>query len=89
MSKLKKFFGILCFLLGLPGACYAYPYGRVKVVTAFADYKVKIVECGADVTIRSVGSFPGAGEWQFVENNYDFTVQLVENFEDFTVMLVD
>lgn len=64
-------------------------YGKVKVVTSFADLKVKIVESFPDLEVKTVTSFPDrCGEWQFVESFPDFTIQFVENFEDISIKFV-
>jgi hypothetical protein len=64
-------------------------YGKVKVVTSFADLKVKIVNSFPDLEVKTVTSFPDkCGEWQFVETFPDFTIQFVENFEDISIKFV-
>jgi hypothetical protein len=64
-------------------------YGKVKVVTSFADLKVKIVNSFPDLEVKTVTSFPDdCGEWQFVESFPDFTIQFVENFEDISIKFV-
>ena len=53
--------------------------GKVKVVTSFPDLKVKAVNSFAD----------DPGEWEFVENFPDFTIEYVENFPDFKIEFVN
>lgn len=65
-------------------------YGKVKVVTSFADLKVKIVESFPDLEVKTVTSFPDdCGEWQFVESFPDFTIQFVDSFEDISIKFVN
>lgn len=65
-------------------------YGRVKVVRNFADFKVKRVRSFPDLKVQRVRNFPdGCGEWQFVDNFPDFTVEFVEDFPDFTIQYVN
>lgn len=60
--------------------------GTVKIVNAFADYKIKKVDCGEDFKIRTVEHSPyNDYEWQYVECFENFTVQFVEAFEDYRV----
>jgi hypothetical protein len=65
-------------------------YGRVKVVTAFPDFKVKEVNSFPDLKVKVKTSFADkCGEWIFVESYPDFTVQFVESFPDFTIKYVE
>ena len=65
-------------------------YGKIKYVTAFADYKVKVVRDFADLHVKIVSAFAdGAGKWKIVDNFPDFTIQLVDDFPDFTIKYVD
>ena len=65
-------------------------YGKVKVVRNFADFKVKHVSNFPDLKVKRVKNFPDrCGEWQFVDNFPDFTVQFVDNFPDFTIQYVN
>ncbi|MDR1544968.1 MAG: hypothetical protein LBS50_11325 [Prevotellaceae bacterium] len=65
-------------------------HGKVKVVTSFADFKVQIVSSFPDLKVKTVTAFPDhCGEWQFVENFPDFTVQFVENFPNFKIQFVE
>ncbi len=60
-------------------------YGKIQVVNAFADYKVKIVTAFPDLRVE-VTPFPdGVGKWQFVNAFPDYKIELVEAFEDFAV----
>jgi hypothetical protein len=64
--------------------------GRVKVVTEYADYRVKIVKDYPDIRIKKIDSTPKRdGEWQFVKEHPDFTIQYVTEGEDFTVTFVN
>ncbi|AXA80388.1 hypothetical protein ACOTEO_00985 [Achromobacter xylosoxidans] len=54
-------------------------HGKVKVVDAFADIRVKKVSAFAD----------GCGEWKIVDAFPDFTVQFVDAFPDVTVKWVE
>jgi hypothetical protein len=64
--------------------------GKVKIVTSFPDLKVKVVENFQDISIKVVSNFPDeCGEWQFVENFPDFTIQFVDNFPDFEIKYVE
>lgn len=65
-------------------------YGKVKVVTSFADLKVKIVDSFPDLKVKTVSSFADkCGEWQFVESFPDFTIQFVESFPDLKIKFVE
>lgn len=62
--------------------------GRVKVVSFDANYRVKLVQLKPDLLVtESRGRPMGCGSWQFVNHNYDFTIQLVTEAEDFTVAI--
>jgi hypothetical protein len=64
--------------------------GRVKVVSAFPDFKIKAVTAFPDIRVQTVTSHPDAcGKWQFVDAFPDFTVQYVDAFPDFTVQFVE
>ena len=44
-------------------------YGRIRFVTSFPDYKVKVVDSFADLHVQVVDSFPDKpGRWQMVES---------------------
>ena len=63
--------------------------GRVKVVSYDANYRVQLVNQGANLLVSESPSRPvQCGQWQFVNQNYDFTVQLVNETPDFTITLV-
>ena len=65
-------------------------YGKVKVVEHFATFKVKVVRNFADLKVKEVAHFADkCGEWQFVNNFEDFSIQYVDAFEDFSIMKVD
>lgn len=64
--------------------------GKVKVVKNFANFKVKVVKNFPDLKVKKVSNFPNkVGEWQFVENFPDFTIQFVDNFPDIKIQFVD
>lgn len=61
-------------------------YGKVKVVSSFADVKVKYVSSFPDLNVKFVSSFADScGEWQIVESFPDFTIQEVSSFPDIEV----
>ncbi len=63
-------------------------YGRVRVVSAGARFKVRIVRSNAMLQVKSVTRQPvNCGEWQFVSSRPNFTVQIVLSGEDFTISL--
>ena len=65
-----------------------YLVGRVKVVTYDADYRVQLVNRGANLVIYQSGPKAAiCGQWQFVNVNYDFSIQLVNNAADFTISI--
>ena len=64
--------------------------GKVKVVTAFPDFKVKVVDAFPDLKVRIRSrSFDvnNCGDWVFVESFPDFTIQYVDAFPDFTIKM--
>jgi len=64
-------------------------YGRVRVVKNFADFRVRITNSFPDLRVQIVSSFADrCGEWIFVDNFEDFTVEFVDNFEDFSIEYV-
>ena len=64
--------------------------GKVKIVSAFPDFKVKKVEAFEDLKVKNVDAFPDScGRWQFVDSFPDFTIQYVEAFPDFTIRFVN
>jgi hypothetical protein len=64
--------------------------GKVKIVTSFPDIKVKVVDNFEDIAVKLVSNFPDdCGEWQFVDNFPDFTIQYVENFPDIKIKFVE
>ncbi|HBV41616.1 MAG TPA: hypothetical protein DEB43_03090 [Desulfovibrio sp.] len=61
-------------------------FGRVQVVTGFADINVQKKDALADLDVRFVSAFPDAcGEWQLVDSFPDFTVRFVDSFPDITI----
>ena len=64
--------------------------GKVKVVKNFANIKVQVVKNFPDLKVKKVSNFPNkVGEWQFVDNFPDFTIQYVDNFPDIKIQFVD
>ena len=64
--------------------------GKVKVVKNFGNIKVQVVKNFPDLKVKKVSNFPNKiGEWQFVENFPDFTIQFVDNFPDIKIQYVD
>jgi len=62
--------------------------GKVKVVTAFPDFKVKVVDAFPDMEVKVRSSFADkCGEWIFVDAFPDFTIQYVNAFPDFTIKM--
>ena len=65
-------------------------YGRVQVVTSFADFDVRVVTSFPDLDVEVVTSFPDrCGKWEFVNSFPDFTIRFVESFPDFTIQFVN
>lgn len=64
--------------------------GRVKIVTSFADFDIKIDNSFPDLRVKAVNyDSKTCGEWRFVESFPDFTVRIVESFPDFTIRYVE
>lgn len=64
--------------------------GRVKIVTSFADFDVKIDNSFPDLKVKAVThDSKNCGEWRFVESFPDFTIRIVESFPDFTIRYVE
>ena len=64
--------------------------GKVKVVKNFANIKVQVVKNFPDLKVKKVSNFPNkVGEWQFVDNFPDFTIQYVDHFPDIKIQFVD
>ena len=65
-------------------------YGKVKIVSSGADLKVKVVDNWQDISVKVVDNWADeCGEWKFVDNWPDFTIQFVDNWEDLMVRFVD
>jgi len=65
-------------------------YGKIKVVTAFPDFKVQKVTAFPDLKVQKVTAFPSScGKWKFVDAFPDFTIQYVDAFPDFKIKFVD
>lgn len=63
--------------------------GRVKVVSYDANYRVQLVNKDPNLAIEQVlGKAMKCGQWQFVNQNYDFSIQLVNEAADFTISIV-
>lgn len=65
-------------------------YGRVQVVKAFPDVRVKLVRGLEDLRVQRVSALPTrCGQWQLVTSLPDLKVQFVDAFEDITIRWVD
>jgi len=65
-------------------------YGRVKVVSAHADFRVEVVDVGEDLRVRRVNGIASAcGEWEFTDGIADFTIEYVTVGSDFRIRFVD
>jgi len=63
-------------------------YGRVRVVSAGARFKIRLLGTNAALQVKTVKHQPvSCGEWQFVSSKPNFTVQIVRSGEDFTISL--
>ena len=83
---MKKIIILLLIALKIFSAGAQPIKGTVKIVNAFADYKIKKVDCGEDFKIRIVEQSPyNDYEWQYVECFENFTVQFVDALEDYRV----
>lgn len=60
-------------------------WGRIQVVSAHADFQVRIVEHFADLNVKQTVHPGGIGEWHLVEAHPDWTVQFVSAHEDFSI----
>jgi len=64
-------------------------YGRIKIVSSFGDYKVKVVTCFEDLSVKKVNHKASKpGEWQIVDTLPDFKIQLVNSAPDFKIKYV-
>lgn len=100
MQKMKKQLLCLCFLL-LPVCLWAEIapdctyngialHGRVKVVEAFADIDVQVVDFLPDLRVQTVSYWPTeCGQWQFVDVMPDFTIRFVSALPDVRIQFVD
>lgn len=72
-------------------ACNNKPlFGRVQMVEAFPDLKIKIVDAFPDLrVVRVRGLATRCGEWEIVDHQGDLRVQVVDAFEDLKVQYVD
>ncbi|MEK9786161.1 MAG: hypothetical protein VW546_09150 [Gammaproteobacteria bacterium] len=65
-------------------------YGKVQVVTSFADFKVEEVQSFPDLKVEKKSSFADdCGEWEFVDSFPDFTIEYVTSFADFKIEFVN
>lgn len=64
-------------------------YGNVKIVDHDADITVQEVEGDADLNIKISDSPTKCGEWYFVNDSSDFTIEYVEDGGDIKVQVVD
>lgn len=63
-------------------------FGRIKIVRSGADYRVKPVDSGGDLSVCLVESFPDKpGKWKIVRKDdpCDFKIKYVDSGADFTV----
>ena len=68
----------------------AQVYGRIQLVTALPDVKVKVVTALPDLRVKRVQSLAlRPGEWQIVDSLPDYKVQMVDSLPDFTIQCVD
>ena len=64
-------------------------FGRVRVVSSYADFKVEVVTAFEDIKIDTTKTITNkCGQWQIVNDFPDFTVQFVNAFPDFKVRFV-
>uniref|UniRef100_UPI00307FCE59 hypothetical protein n=1 Tax=Ignavibacterium sp. TaxID=2651167 RepID=UPI00307FCE59 len=64
-------------------------WGKVKVVSHNANIKVKVVGSFENIRVKVVENFADdCGEWMFVENHEDFTIEFVDNHEDLKIRFV-
>jgi hypothetical protein len=65
-------------------------WGRVALVDAFPDVKVRVVDAFEDLRVQNVDAFAdGCGKWVQDDAFPDLKVQIVDFFEDFSVRYVD
>lgn len=65
-------------------------FGRVQMVNAFPDLKIKIVEVLPDLrVVRVRGLASRCGEWEIVTTQPALKVQVVDAFEDLRVQFVE
>lgn len=64
-------------------------YGKIQIVTSFADVKVQEVSSFPDLKVQKVSSFPDkCGKWQIVTSFPDTKVQFVSSFPDVKIQYV-
>lgn len=62
--------------------------GRVKVVSYDATYRVQLVQQNPNLVVTESRGMPTTcGSWHFVNQNYDFSIQLVNESPDFTIAI--
>lgn len=65
-------------------------HGKIKFVTSFADYDVKVDPVYADLDVKICEVFANSpGEWIIVNSGEDFRIRIVQSFEDFSIRFVD
>ncbi len=65
-------------------------YGKVQVVDAFPDFRVRLVSAFPDLKVQRVDAFASScGRWEQVDAFPDFKVQFVDAFPDFDIQYVD
>ena len=68
-------------------------YGKVKVVSSGADFRVQVVDTWEDIDVKVVNEWADScGKWKFVDENsswYDFTIEYVSSYPDFKIKFVN
>ena len=64
-------------------------YGKVKVVNAGEDFKVRKVRSFGNLRVREVKYPKKCGQWEFVETFEDFKIRYVDALEDFSIEFVN
>lgn len=65
--------------------------GYVRVATFGATFRVRKVNCGADLILTKYNNISfdnyasDCGDWTFVSSGENFTIEYVEQGEDFTI----
>jgi len=87
---MRAIFLLLFLVAGANANPAAKVYGKIQVVDAFEDYRVKIVKSHADLRVLPVKFFPNKpGKWQFVKAFPAYRIKFVSSGEDFTIEWVN